>query len=341
MKSRSFNVMVISMTILGLVIFGGIIVYRDPFFHYHKPLRNDYIMDGSYARYYNDGLVKYFDYDAIILGTSMCNNFRTSMLQELFGVEKAIKVNASGSYFNETNVYLQEAFAYNPNIKLIVRGLDCDCLGLDKDEVSRFSQEALYLRDNNIFNDVSYVLNKKVFLESNKTGEVNWDDYLSWRGRPTGRDAFDVDTYSGVIPEQKKMDGENYRKTYENIEENIVEIMKQNPNTEFYLFFTPYSICAWGHLLYTGNLELQIQEQEIAIKQILQCDNAHLFSFCNNFDIVCNIDNYIDSKHYTDWVNDDILNSMYYGYYQLTWDNYREYLDEITDFYMTYPYYSL
>lgn len=343
MKSRNFNVAVIFTIMLGLMMFGGAMVYRDPFFHYHKPIRNDYNMNGAYARYYNDGFIKHFDYDAIILGTSMCNNFRTSQLQELFGVDKAIKVNASGAYFNETNDYLQEVFTYNPDIKLIVRSLDCEYLGRGKDELSIYAKEAYYLRDKNVFNDVNYVLNKNVWLESCITKEVDWDEYLSWRSVSTGREIVCADgvAYSEIIPEQRKMDDERYTKTLENIEENIVWIMKEHPNTEFYLFLTPYSIYAWGDLLYGGQLEMHIEEQRIAIEQILQCDNAHLFSFCDDFDITCNVDNYFDKKHYAYWINDEMLNRMHLGLNQITLNNYDEYLDKITAFYLAYPYSDL
>lgn len=346
MKSRSFNAMVISMTVLGLVVFGGVMIYRDPFFCYHKPIGNDekIIMKYEYAPYYIDGFIEYFDYDAIITGTSMCHNFKTSLVQELFGVDKAVKFSISGSYFSETNGYLQEAFECNPDIKLVVRSLDCDGLGREKDAVSGCDAMADYLRDDNIFNDVNYVLNKKVMLESNGMTEINWDDWLSWRNPATGESAFHIsgDSYAGAVPEQKKMDEESCRKTSENIEENIVRIMKENPDTEFYLFFTPYSIFSWGNLLYRGDLEIQIQEQKIAIEQILQCENAHLFSFCNMFDIICDRNNYgPDIIHYAPWVNDEILNSMHEGRYQLTLENYHEYLDEITAFYTTYPYHSL
>ena len=177
-------------------------------------------------------------------------------------------------------------------------------------------------------------------IESNKIGVVDWDEYLSWRWQPTGKQAVmsEENLYCGLIPEQKKMDDEKYHKIVDNIEENIVMIMRENPDTNFYLFFTPYSICAWGDLLYNGDLEMQIQAQKIAIEQILQCENVYLFSFCNNFDMVCNLDNYIDKKHYANWINEEILHYMHEGQYLLTLDNYDEYLEEISAFYTMYSY---
>ena len=41
MKSRIFNNIFILIVIAELMIAGGTVIYRDPFFHYHKPYRDD------------------------------------------------------------------------------------------------------------------------------------------------------------------------------------------------------------------------------------------------------------------------------------------------------------
>lgn len=344
MKSSTFNKMTLFTALIILLMFGGVIIYNDPFFHYHKPLNNDYHLEEGNMRYYNDGFLKHFDYDSIILGTSMCHNFRTSTLETLFDVNEAIKICASGAYFNETNAYLKEAFTYNPDIKLIVRGIDLDYLLMEKDEESRYIEEAYYLRDNNIFNDVNYIFNKRVMLEISKPPMTDCDEYLNWGHQvQTGRDVIIKGpvSYPEIIPAQKEPDSETCQKIQANISQNITDIMRENPNTEFYLFLTPYSILAWGDWFTAGELDIQIQAQKIAIEQILQCENARLFSLCNDFDVVCNLDNYIDTKHYAEWINEDILNYMYQGNYEITSENYSQYLEEITSFYMTYPYAGL
>lgn len=343
MRSCVFNRIVVGLSLVELLIFGGTLLYRDPFFHYHGPIDDDYCIDGKYERYYNDGFLKYFDYDAIILGTSMCNNFRTSTVQNLFDVDSAIKVNASGAYFNETNGYLQMAFDYNNSIELIIRSIDLDYLTCEKDEESMYAQEAYYLRDSNVWNDVNYVLNKKVMLEIFNPSMTDWDEYSSWNQVPVGRDIVlkGSEPYPATAPLQSKIDDEIYQTISGNISQNIVDIMKENSDTEFYLFFTPYSICAWGDWLYAGEVEIQIQAQKIANEQILQCDNAHLFSLCNNFSMVCDLDNYIDKRHYVGKINEEILYCMYRGDYEITLENYQEYLDEIETFYIEYPYSSL
>lgn len=86
---------------------------------------------------------------------------------------------------------------------------------------------------------------------------------------------------------------------------------------------------------------MHIQTQRIAIEKILRCENVHIYSFYNDFDMVCNLDNYTDKKHYAEWANDDILNCMYQGNGRLTIDNYKDYLAEMEAFYTEFPYNEL
>ena len=71
-------------------------VYKiDPFFHYHKPDTEKYFYELNNQRSQNDGVMKRFDYDALITGSSMSAYFRTSELDELFGTD-SIKVTFNG-----------------------------------------------------------------------------------------------------------------------------------------------------------------------------------------------------------------------------------------------------
>jgi hypothetical protein len=58
-------------------------------------------------RYLNDGIVKHFDYDSIITGTSMTQNFRASEFDELFKAH-CVKVPLSGASYREINELLIE-----------------------------------------------------------------------------------------------------------------------------------------------------------------------------------------------------------------------------------------
>ena len=74
---------------------------------------------------------------------------------------------------------------------------------------------------------------------------------------------------------------------------------------------------------------------------LVQVPNIRFYAFDNNFDLVCNLDNYRDPGHYGEWVNSWILEQFQSDEYLLTQDNYRDYLAEIRQFYTTFDYTSL
>ena len=77
------------------------------------------------------------------------------------------------------------------------------------------------------------------------------------------------------------------------------------------------------------------------IEQILPYSNIKLFSFNNLTDITTDINHYKDSLHYGSWINSLMLVYMHAGKCQLTYDNYKEYLEEELDFYLSFDYTSL
>ena len=69
--------------IIGIIVaviaaMAGIVILIDPFYHYHKPLKNISYVSGADV-YVNDGKLKHFDYDTLTIGTSMAMNFRKAL----------------------------------------------------------------------------------------------------------------------------------------------------------------------------------------------------------------------------------------------------------------------
>ena len=164
-KSRIFFVSFISVLIATMLLCGSIVVYVDPFIHYHAPLSGkNYILKEQ--RYLNDGIVKNCDYNAMILGSSMTECFRPSVMDSLFGT-KGIKVPFSGGSYLEVGDLSRTACENNPNLKMVIRGLDCNRFFNTKDERD-YEEDSYpkYLYDNNYFNDVNYLFNKYAIIDS-------------------------------------------------------------------------------------------------------------------------------------------------------------------------------
>ncbi len=327
----------------------------DPYFHYHKPDTKKYFYKLNNQRSQNDGISKHFDYNALITGTSMTENFKTSELDEIFGVS-SIKVSYSGGSYKEINDNLIVAFANNPKLKTVVRCLDYGYLFDDKDHMRNdLGKYPTYLYDYNPFNDVFYLFNKDVIfsLAYNMSSDANkkgfkpgitpFDKYSRWQEYyKFGADKVLPDgvRYNPSNNEVHLNDNDR-KKIYENITQNITSLADKHQEATFYYFFPPYSAAWWINSLNDGSVYKWLEAEQYAIELILEHKNIKLFSFNNCTDITTNLDNYKDATHYGEWINTLILRSMHEGKRLLTKENYKEYLSEEKRFYTTFDYNSL
>lgn len=338
--------------LLGAVVLAAFSIIVDPFFHYHKPLPGlFYVLNNE--RYQNDGILKHFDYDSIITGTSMSENFKTSEFNELFKAN-AVKVPFSGGSFKEMNDNIATAFRTAHDVKYVVRSLDTYKILSDKDMMRNdLGQYPTYLYNNCLIDDVKYIFNKDVVkivvrniinTVKNKNGGItSFDEYANWnndwsfgaksvlKGRSEYKEASQENS---LTKEEKQIISEN-------IKQNVTDLAYKNPKTTFYYFFPPYSVAYWGELYEKGDLNKNIEIEEYAIELILECPNIKLFSFNTMTDITMNLDNYKDTLHYGEWINSKMLEYMKNDIGLLTKNNYKKYIEAEKKLYLNYPYNDL
>jgi len=352
-NTRKWAVATLCLLLALLVLLGGTIIVIDPYFHYHKPLKGLYY-ELNNERSQNDGIIKHFDYDSMIIGTSMAENFKTSQAEDIFG-GYFIKATFAGGTYKEQNDNIANAIAVNPDLKLVIRPLDYAYL---MDDASRIRDDLgnypYYLYDKNPFNDVNYIFNKDILFgicapmledaaHEKKGGVTSFDDYANWMYKADfGADVVLGDRRSyGSPASQEPFVDEVKEKVHANITENVVDIARANPDVDFYYYMTPYSVAWWGGQYELGQAARFIAAEEYAIELMLECDNIHLYSFNTNYDLTCDLDNYSDECHHGDWINTEILSWLHDGKGQLTADNYRDYIAEEREWYLTYDYNSL
>ena len=353
-KDKIWFWITIAMTLLIMLLFALPTIIIDPYFHYHEPLTDHgYTLDRQ--RYCNDGIVRHFDYDAYIVGTSMVENFKTSEASELFGYN-FIKVPYSGGYYKELDHLIQRSFGSDNDIKMIIRCLDYTLLAQDKnaeheekDPLHPEYKAPEYLVNSNPFDDVKYVLNKTILLSDtgstyrnirNGVPTTTFDSYSNWSSNFTYGQETVLGTYehSDEVQAEKEFTDDDREMIKGNVEQNVIATINEHPETTFYLFFSPYSICYWDEAHSGGTVKWNIEAERTAIELLLECPNVKLYSFTNDFDLTCNLDNYKDQAHFGEWINSDILARMKNGENMLTKDNYKEYLNEIEAFYSSYDY---
>ena len=334
--------------LLLLVLIVAVVVFVDPYFHYHKPF--DFMSYRLYEeRYINDGIGRHFDYDAIITGTSMAQNFKPSELDALFGT-RAVKMPFSGAGYEELSENLDRALARNGNVKMVLWAVDYNGL-LRSYDWQQYENYPTYLYDNNPFNDASYVLNKSVLYHGvmpnvlmSLTGQprTTMDEYSSWVNE-TGLEhiLLSYDRNNVNIPATVDFGDAEKQTVIQTIENNFVDLIEKYPDTEFYLFYTPYSICYWDALNIKGTIQRQTEAEKLATEMLLQYPNVKLYNFFDQYEVICNPDYYNDDGHYSAEINSRILGWMAEGTGLLTQDNYEERLKEEQNFYLSYDYDSI
>ena len=351
MNSKRWVIGLLVLTAVLLILGAAPTVLVDPYFHFHKPLPQlNYPMDNQ--RYQNDGILKNFSYDAVITGSSMTENFKTSELDALFGT-KSVKTSYSGGSLKEIRDALENAFKANPDIRYVIRGIDCNQIAAHKDSF-RYDDGIFptYLYDWNPLNDVFYVFNAHVLFSD--TSRVlahtlagiegtTFDEYSNWQHKfEFGAEAIKKDHNRPEKTDSVRsvLDSE-YEVMRGNMEQNLIRQAIDHPDTQFYYFITPYSIMWWDEVNQSGNLEWYISMMREASRLMTAHDNIHLFSFFDVPEVVCDLNNYHDIAHYGESVNSMILQWMRNEEHRLTAQENDTYWDSILAFYSSYPYDTL
>lgn len=350
MRCKQWAVRTVSTLAVLLVCLAGVTVIIDPVFHYHAPLK--YLQYPFVNAYYcNDGIVRNFQYDAMITGTSMVENFKTSESDMIFGTH-TIKVASGGISFKTVDALVRRGLSSNPDLKLVIRGLDFNRLSFDDvDAVKHADKFPNYLYNDNPFDDVEYVLNKSVLIDwslgaitytrkGKKT--TSFDDYGYWakdKKLTYGKETLDKKhTHKRGVIEQSEPEQSDYDKVHRNILCNAIEVAKMYPEVDFYYFVTPYSIYYFDSWHGGGQLRKAMLLHEYAIKEMLEVPNIKVYSFIWDYSITTNLSNYKDDIHYGEWINSRMLEDMKSGKYLVTKDNFGTYCDEVNKFYLGYNY---
>ena len=142
-------VIFVSAVVCMCLVITALVVYVDPFFHYHRPLKNfPYLVDNQLTQ--NPGMAEHMDYDSVILGSSMTVNFDTDWFYELMGLH-TIKLSYSGAYPKDQSNIMKIIFDSDHEVKKVFLGVDVITYMGGVEETKYPIPEYLY--DDNYIND--------------------------------------------------------------------------------------------------------------------------------------------------------------------------------------------
>ena len=335
----------IAVTLLFVSVFNDVV---DPFQQYRKATLYPMLFKKN-QRYINPGLAKTYDYESIIIGSSMTENFLIDKVEKILSFKKAIKFCISGGTAHEEYQTLSTAFRHR-KINKVLYGLDIYAFRGTPDRDRHGVHLPIYLYDDNIFNDYHYLLNIDTFKNSLQAlAEPYWNknnilyDYNHmWQWQHEFTHAFGTEKvlkkWLASHGSSKKFQKDLWAtdKLELSFNKNLLSLIQAHPETEFILFYPPYSVLTFHDWQKEGVLKSSIAFKRYIFDKIKRFDNVKLYDFQVAKEIITNLDNYRDYSHYHQKINTWMLEEMAQDHYRVREDNVDDYgkkLLEITEEY--------
>ncbi len=320
-----------------LVLFLGLVNFMiDPFQQYRKATLHKTIFMKEF--YLNAGLIKNYDYDSVVIGSSMIQNFKINNISKYLNFDKPIKLPISAGKINEHYTILKSAIKIK-KVKNVLFGVDILSLRNSKNRLPN------YLYDYNLMNDYLYLISidtlKRSLLYpflhytlSKKHPRLDYNLMFQWQHNHLESDFNSTKVLHSFQNKTVDLDEDenqerllNERTT--NIDKYIVPLIKGNPKINFIFFYPPYSILKYKSLEQSQILNNFILTKKYLFKKLSEYKNVKLYDFQIVNSITTNLNNYRDPIHYHQKINTWMLKQIAENNYLTTKENINNYLEEL------------
>ena len=294
-----------------LTLSAGTVWAVDPFFHYHDPDPEGEVWFDE--RYQNAGLLRSQQYETVLMGTSLAENYRPFWF-DVFYKTSTVKAAFPNGGFHEFSQALDYAFE-KQDVKRVIFGLDPNILARPAAQAP--DQLPAYLYDDDPWNDGAYLFSKDVLLRAGYA--------LAEKERPD-------DPAARPLPEDALSAA---------CAENLAVVtgwLESHPDTQFVFYLAPYSILFWDKMQRLGETDAMFALLRRTAETLLPYENAELHCFLDDMDVILDLDNYADHIHAAGRVTYAMAEALPGGAYRLTPENARQRLDALHEFVVNYDY---
>ncbi|OYD57751.1 hypothetical protein CGZ90_13915 [Fictibacillus aquaticus] len=326
----------ISVLLASIAVF---VYICDPYLYYHTSgVYNRTYMKNLNARYQMASMVKHFEYDTLIAGTSMVHNFKEDSMNKKL---KAASFNASlsGSSAKEQRKVVELALA-SKNVKHVYWELNYDSLGGGKDRMD--PSFPAYFYDTNYFNDLPYLVSYSSLQRIDSQWKLK--DKINMAADPLQYYKFGEDrkpvTLDNIGVNIEKRDnplpvpaGHTYETYMDSFKENVLPVVEEHEDVRFTFLYTPYPVTR--HVaVYNSTPEMmegRLQFKRDVYNQLSELENADLYDFQDEASITFNLGNYMDRSHYFTYINEWMLDYMAKKPAIQSKDEYEKKIDSLED----------
>lgn len=319
---RRWAAFALAALVLGAACCALMVYLVDPFEQYREssilPLYDQ-------ESYNNPGIAKNYDYNAVILGTSMVEMSNPSVIDACFGVS-SVKLPMRGSHTAQMGWQLEHVFRAKEKrgetLDLAILAVDAYSLmgPVDDDE-----EIVDYLWNDDLLDDIKYLLNRDVLLvkvpkmlkNAGKPMDTKRDDMYKWTDI-----VFAAQSVYDSIPvmAQKSITDPEYRieRSTENINRHIRAHALAHPETEFKIYMPPYSAGYWYVMGKEGLMEQQFRSRARVCELLLDLPNVEIYDFSSKAEWILDLDEYFDYSHHSSAVSDKVMRAMAAGECRVT-----------------------
>ncbi|WP_051226721.1 hypothetical protein [Butyrivibrio sp. MC2013] len=338
MKNTSLDFIkrILLITAVLLALSALVTVIFDPFYHYHKNL--SFLTPVLTEKEYQvPGTLRNFDYDAVIVGSSVAENNHNDWFDEDFGVTS---IKAIRSYGATADLVSLLDIAYEEHdLSYVFYNIDTTSLPAEPLPTFETTGAPVYLYDRNPFNDYKYLFNKDVLLQripymlvKSMTGDADPDLSYNWEESKVFAADAAMSHYDRPSEVSEIKAADHYLDNARANTALICERVEAHPETRFVFFFPVYSILYWDSVVMNGDLDAYLSCEELAMRELLKYDNAEVYFFQNVEDIAADLDNYMDTLHFTSDINHYMEQCFLTGEHKVTEDGLEELMTDMKDF---------
>lgn len=345
------------------VLFFSYIFVFDPWQLFHPPWFRDTVFIEN-SRFQNAGIINSYDFDSIILGTSIAQNFSNQEASQLFK-SSFVNLSMKGGLFSERAIILERVLQ-KKDLKTVILSLDFQLdfsVGESNKDIPRDQYDFLYnsnrLDDTRIYMDWSLVkcwnVNNLCYdkLPGKRTKDLenlyHWQSSTSNSQRKSGIQGWcrssdnpytrgwikEVITIAdgiqdGKYPNRDRLDKKFKRNLEGTFDAYVEPYIKQYSGVTFYLFFPPYSRLRYALLQqgYQTVFDLYCEYIEYVVNRMNTYDNVIVFGF-ETAEFPDDLNHYDDVFHYDPEINSHMLHWMAKKEYTITSQNIETYLHDI------------
>lgn len=325
---------VISACLLFLII-GGIVYLVDPFYHYHAPVKGLKAVVTK-PEYQCIGTVRNLEYDSIVLGSSVAENYNNHWFDEAYSCTTIKGIQKSAETV-DLLYYLEQSYQGH-ELKNVFYSLDLPALCADSEKTFPDETLPLYLFDQNVLNDVKYLWNKDVLLEDvpymiamSFLGDYDEGESYNWWQYKTFSEEGALWQYQYTYLEEvaEPVAQEEYKPLIDANIDLIEECVKAHPETMFRFIYPPYSKLRWDEAYRGGVLESFFYATQASMERLLPYENVELYYFQNEEEVICDLNNYMDTVHFSQEINHWIVKEMAQKQYLITEENKEEQIQKM------------